>query len=504
MVKDAELVCCTFLLEVIPAVKPSTVVLQSFELTPYVTQKMSISVALNIFSVGFLLLTVTVCDGGVTSQYRRKLDASLDMPMDADVFKIPDGYNAPEQVHITQGDHEGRAMIISWITPLEIGSKTVHYGLETGNYTHHSKGIVTKYSFYNYTSGFIHHCTIRDLEYDTKYFYKLGTGGSVRHFWFITPPKIGPDSPYTFGIIGDLGQTFDSNRTFQHYLQTKGQTLLNVGDLSFADDYPFDYNVRWDTWGRFVERSTAYQPWIWTAGNHEIEYDPEWGEHDVFKPYKHRFHVPYLSSNSTSPLWYSIKRASAHIIVLSSYSAYGKYTPQYKWLSQELAAVDRTKTPWLIVLMHVPWYNSNQYHYMEGESMRVQFESWFVNYKVDIVFAGHVHAYERSYRISNIAYNVVNGQCTPVHNESAPVYITVGDGGNQEGLAGEFTEPQPSYSAYREASYGHAMLEIKNRTHAYYYWHRNEDGEAVVGDCLWLLNRYHWPSDLHMIVSADK
>ncbi|KAK7831642.1 phosphoenolpyruvate phosphatase [Quercus suber] len=44
---------------------------------------------------------------------------------------------------------------------------------------------------------------------------------------------------------------------------------------------------------------------------------------------------------------------------------------------------------------------------MEGESMRAEFESWFVHYKVDVVFAGHVHAYERSVWFSPLYYHVV-------------------------------------------------------------------------------------------------
>lgn len=55
------------------------------------------------------------------------------------------------------------------------------------------------------------------------------------------------------------------------------------------------------------------------------------------------------------------------------------------------------------------------------------------------------------------------------------------------------TQPQPSYSAYREASFGHGTFDIKNRTHAYFSWHRNQDGFSVEADSLWFYNRY-WKS----------
>ncbi|KAL6223837.1 hypothetical protein ACLB2K_002695 [Fragaria x ananassa] len=430
-------------------------------------------------------------NAGITSNFVRSEYPSVDIPLDHRVFAVPKGHNAPQQVHITQGDYNGKAVIISWVTADEPGTSKVEYGTSEKKYEFSAEGTITNYTFYEYKSGYIHHCHVDGLEHDTKYYYKIGSGDSSREFWFITPPKVGPDAPYKFGIIGDLGQTFNSLSTLEHYMHSGGQTVLFLGDISYADRYQYnDIGIRWDTWGRFAEQSTAYQPWIWSAGNHEIDYMPYLGEVTPFKNYLHRFSTPYYASKSSNPLWYAIRRASAHIIVLSSYSPFVKYTPQWMWLREELNRVDREKTPWLIVLMHVPIYNSNDAHYMEGESMRAAFESWFVQYKVDVIFAGHVHAYERSYRISNIHYNVSSGDQYPISDKSAPVYITVGDGGNQEGLAGKFRDPQPQYSAFREASYGHSTLEIHNRTHALYHWNRNDDGKKMATDAFVLHNQY--------------
>lgn len=62
------------------------------------------------------------------------------------------------------------------------------------------------------------------------------------------------------------------------------------------------------------------------------------------------------------------------------------------------------------------------------------------------------------------------------------MHIVIGDGGNREGLADTYDEPQPEWSRYREASYGSGTLDLLNTTHALWRWHRNQDSQAVVSD----------------------
>ena len=62
------------------------------------------------------------------------------------------------------------------------------------------------------------------------------------------------------------------------------------------------------------------------------------------------------------------------------------------------------------------------------------------------------------------------------------MHIVIGDGGNREGLADTYDEPQPEWSRYREASFGSGTLDLLNTTHALWRWHRNQDSQAVVSD----------------------
>ena len=69
------------------------------------------------------------------------------------------------------------------------------------------------------------------------------------------------------GLFGDLGQTEDSAETLEHIIASRPQSVLNVGDLSYADGY----QPRWDSWGRLVEPLAASLPIMHIEGNHEEE-----------------------------------------------------------------------------------------------------------------------------------------------------------------------------------------------------------------------------------------
>lgn len=57
------------------------------------------SMAVLVFVLGLVLNVVVKCNGGITSTFVRKVEKTVDMPLDSDVFRVPPGYNAPQQVY---------------------------------------------------------------------------------------------------------------------------------------------------------------------------------------------------------------------------------------------------------------------------------------------------------------------------------------------------------------------------------------------------------------------
>jgi hypothetical protein len=95
---------------------------------------------------------------------------------------------------------------------------------------------------------------------------------------------------------------------------------------------------------------------------------------------------------------------------------------------------------------------------------------------VDIVFSGHVHAYERSHPVFRNK-----------RTSDGPTYVVIGDGGNREGIAKDYLQPPPVWSAFRRGRYGYGTFEVKNSTHAVFEWHEDDQQNAVVPDSFWLV-----------------
>ncbi|KAL6530645.1 hypothetical protein OROMI_028534 [Orobanche minor] len=149
---------------------------------------------------------------------------------------------------------------------------------------------------------------------------------------------------------GILARVMNSNRALTHYEQnpTKGQTMLFVEYLSYADNYPVHDSVRWDTGAGFVERGVAYQPWLWTAGNHELDYVPEIYSRLINLGFRPTVIMP-LSKHQTVLLCGILSREHQFRSYCCLHTRNrGNYTPQYKWIEEELPKVNRSETPCIL------------------------------------------------------------------------------------------------------------------------------------------------------------
>jgi hypothetical protein len=136
-----------------------------------------------------------------------------------------------------------------------------------------------------------------------------------------------------------------------------------------------------------MEPTFSQLPLLVLPGNHEIDFDAQTSM--PFGPYRARFRMPSRLPEKIAPLdggdflyeggssYYSFSVGLIHVVMLNNYNTHGALLdmntdPQKLFLEADLAKVDRKRTPFVIVCMHNPLYNSNMGHHHEPTTKILQ------------------------------------------------------------------------------------------------------------------------------------
>jgi hypothetical protein len=279
----------------------------------------------------------------------------------------------------------------------------------------------------------------------------------------------------TIAYIGDMGNDNSTNNMAaitKLVANNKINWILHNGDISYADGF----QQRWDTYFRAFEGAVANSPYMVTLGNHEIGVIAAL---NLTVGYVHRFVLPgpYSISMDYENLFYSWNYANIHFISLDTESIFdiAYISPkQIAWLEQDLAQVDRTQYPWIVVYGHRPLYcsGSSSDCVEMAELLRGNIEDLIYKYNVNLLFSAHKHNYERFWPV----YQSVPEKTYT--NPRATVHIVNGAGGNREGFAG-FHDPIEPASVTRLDVWGYGLLTVYNDTTLEYSFNDPVSGNVL-------------------------
>eukprot|EP00936_MAST-01D_sp_MAST-1D-sp1_P002560 g2560.t1 len=280
----------------------------------------------------------------------------------------------------------------------------------------------------------------------TRVWYSVRSGGgpssAVASF---AVPAVGAATTLRVVLTADMGAT-TPDRVNQHWAESRAfattadmaaraawaDLAFCVGDLSYATGYL----GKWETFMAAIEPVSRTLPYMVAQGNHEQDWPgtgtTDHGE-DVMLgrdsggecgvPTAARFPMPAADvspGKPAAPFWYTFTQGPvAFFVVNTELPTDGPSHPQYTWLARALGAVDRTATPWVVVLGHRPLWTPS----LTGPDA---FEDLLYEHHVDVTVAGHVHLAQHS-------CPVYRGACitntTHAGGYDAPVHIIAGNGG---------------------------------------------------------------------------
>jgi iron/zinc purple acid phosphatase-like protein C/fibronectin type III domain protein/calcineurin-like phosphoesterase family protein len=278
-----------------------------------------------------------------------------------------------------------------------------------------------------------HVMLIGNLTAGTTYKYQVVSGNATSATSTFTTAAL-PGSTFSFAAVGDYGGGSSQETTIAtnianggtQFVQTLGDNIYpEAADPNFTTTYS-DYDARFYT--PYAAAMSKQTLWL-VAGNHEYYGNEAFWQH-IWLPNNER--------------WYSYDWGDAHILVLDAEQPYTPGTPQYQFAQTDLSA-NQSKA-WRIVVVPRPPYSSLSNN-SSSVNVRTYLVPLFEQQNVQLVLTGNSHNYERTYPLLGGVPQVTGGV----------TYIVSGGGGN--GL-NQFLISQPSWSAFRQASYEHVRVTV--------------------------------------------
>ncbi|KAH9185579.1 hypothetical protein AeNC1_012447 [Aphanomyces euteiches] len=364
---------------------------------------------------------------------------------------------------------------------------TVTYGVAGSATTATANTTAFNYTVKTYTSPFLHSVNLCDLKPATEYKYTVGDFSAS----FVSPPATSAD-PTVIGLVGDTDLDPDSfNEMIQPVQNLTTQAIVIVGDYSYANG---NHKI-WDDWYNLQQPVFSKLPNVGINGNHETIVSSTGWDSEKYLGYLSRAATPITKANRDAlRTYYSLNFGLVHLVFLDDYVGntltvgsdawLAERQAQLDWFVADLDKVDRSKTPYVTVFKHNPFYNMYTDHtcqcadkifeipdkeacwrgnYTKATNepqcgLQAKLEDAYAKYKVDVVFSGHVHGYERSEYIYQYKVN----------KEKGSIYVTTGAGGR--GHAGTRIANVPSWNVYAEPAKFGASRIIATREKMQVYW----------------------------------
>jgi len=281
-------------------------------------------------------------------------------------------------------------------------------------------------------AGTVHEIALTGLSPATRYHYRLLLDGSPvgGGHAFKTPP-VDPAAAVRFAVAADTGSGCAAQmRVIGRIEEMNADFVLLAGDLAYMGGTPVEVRARM-MWP-FAEL-LATRPVFAALGNHDVVTGDG---------------APLLAALAlpTNPVdrserYYSFDWGAVHVAVLDTNLDVTATSPQLVWLASDLAAASAAR--WKVLMFHHPVYSSSKH----GSSPLLQstVAPLCDAHRVDLVFTGHDHDYERSHPMKDRRATDASGGPAYV-NPAGTVYVVSGGGGKDL-----YTRGTSSFTAYSES-----------------------------------------------------